>query len=196
MRASVTPPGPRGAARLPHRRSSHSVRAYGASSKPSWPCAGRPSRSRAGWSACIPTIRSSRCPTRRSTSRSSSSRGPGPGLPLSGALPQCAADGPVSRQRRRVGRDVATGAGSSGEGGTGRDREGIDGTSPSGVETLARCGVRVCRAADLHERRCLDEQCPFSTSQAFCTRSREGIHARAHRCRVTAHDTTPRRRPR
>ena len=64
--------------------------------------------------------------------------GPGPGRPLSGALPRCAADGPVSRQRRRVGRDVATGAGSSGEGGTGRDREGIDGTSPSGVETLAR----------------------------------------------------------
>ena len=44
----------------------------------------------------------------------------------------------MSRQRRRVGRDVATVAGSSRECGTGSDREGIDGTSPSGVETLAR----------------------------------------------------------
>ena len=64
--------------------------------------------------------------------------GPGPALPLSGALPRFAADGPVSRQRRRVGRDVATVAGSSRECGTGSDREGIDGTSPSGIETLAR----------------------------------------------------------
>ena len=79
--------------------------------------------------------------------------GPGPGLPLSGALPRCAADGPVSRQRRRVGRDVATGAGSSGEDGTGRDREGIDGTSPSGVETLARmCCKSLSVRGDLGHR--------------------------------------------